>query len=188
MINLKTSNPGQHIGGILWLQGTFKGYSMESITGLMKISIFELGINAEGKPSANNTTYTKDNNAFGMLHPSVRKTTSTGSRTLSGGEKSAVYKSVWDSIADVFLWMEYNKISDAIKKSKNPNDIIDFAESKSWMKSMANYKASSNDKAKDFVEKGRNAFLIRLVAFASITIVVIGMLLKKKPGKIPGIL
>ena len=183
LLNLKSSNPAQHIGGILWLQGSVKGYSQASICGLMKISIMELGLSDSGQPSTNNTTYAKDNNAFGMLHPSKRKTTSTGSRELSGGYKSAVYKSVWDSVADVFLWLEYNKIPDSVKKAENCDAIIDFCQSNKWMTDMSNYKKISTTKADGFVKGGRNAFFVRLVAFTSITIILVGLLLKKNRVK-----
>lgn len=183
MFNLKTKNPGQHIGGILWLQGTIKGYSQASICGLMKISMFELGMNPEGIPSQNNTTYSKDNNMSGMLMPSKRKTTATSSRTLTNGQISAVYSSVWASVTDVFLWLEYNKIPDDVKKSDNCNTIITFCESKAWMKDMSNYKKVDDEKAKGFVTDGRNAFFIRVAIYTSVSIMVVGFLLKKNRTK-----
>ena len=183
MINLKESNPAAHIGGLLWLQGNIKGYSSASICGLMKISMFELGIDSEGKPSANNTTYKEDNNAFGMQLPKVRPTKAKGERKLSNGDSSAKFSSVWDSVADVFLWLEYNKTPDSVKKAENCDSIIDFCQSKSWMPDMTNYKKVSTTRAESFVKEGRNAFFIRVAVYTSISIVVIGFLLKKNRVK-----
>ena len=179
MINLKKNNPAQHIGGILWLQGNINGYSSASICGLMKIAIMELGLSDDGKPSPNNTTYDQDNNVFGMQMPKVRPTKAKRSRTLSNGDTSAVFASVWDSVADIFLWLKYNKIPDTVKKSDNCDAIIDFAQSKSWMPDMSNYKKISTEKASKFIESGRNALFLRVAVFTSITIVLLGYFLKK---------
>ena len=179
MINLKESNPAQHIGGILWIQGNMNGYSSASICGLMKISMFELGIQPDGKPSSKNTTYKQDNNAFGMSFPVKRPTKAKESRTLSDGNTSAVFASVWDSVADTFLWFKYHNIPDNIKKADNCDAIIDFAQSKSWIADMSNYKKLSTDEATKFINDGRNALLVRVAVFTSISIIVLGAFLKK---------
>lgn len=181
MINLKTENPGAHIGGILWLlqQTKHRDYSDASILGLMKISMFELGITKEdGKTASANKCYAEDNNPWGMACVSVRPTTQNGCRTSTSGETFGKYASVYDGVCDVFLWLEYNKIPDAVKKSDNASDIISFAESKKWFPDMTGHKNNNSDLAKSFITKGRNALLLRVGLFTALAIIVIGFLLK----------
>jgi len=181
MINLtyKNSCPGKHIGGLLWLQGKLKGYSNESITGLMKISAMELGLSTDGKPAANNTTYAEDNNPWGMSCVKVRPTTQTGCRELKDGNTSGVYPSVWAGVADIFKWLDYNKIGDDVKKSNNPDTIIDFCESSNWMPNMSNYKKIDDARSLKFVNDGRDALLMRVGIFSVTAMFLLGIFLKK---------
>jgi hypothetical protein len=185
MINLKTSNPAQHIGAILWLQGKLKGFNSSAIIGLMKIPIMELGLTENGKVSPNNSTYEQDNNPTGMSAVRVRKTTATSSRTLKDGNTSSVYPSVWAGIADLFLWMDYNGISDAVKNVKEPNEVITLFASKKWLGNnpMDSYKSISNERAEKFIKGGQQALAIRVVVFSLASIMLIGIFLKSKKTK-----
>jgi hypothetical protein len=186
MINLKDTNAGAHIGGCLWLLGNtkYREYSPESLIGLMKISINELGLSADGQPAPSNKCYQSENNPWGMACISKRETTSDKcGRTNAGStgtESFAHYPTVYKGVEDVFYWMKSNKIPNDVASSKNPSDIITFAESKGWYPKMDAHRAISTDKAKGFIDTGRNAFFVRVGLFATLSIIVLSLVLKPR--------
>lgn len=184
MINLKDTNAGAHIGGCLWILRNIKyrEYSPESLVGLMKISINELGLGADGQPSQSNKCYKSENNPWGMACIVKRETTSDAcgreNAGSTGTESFAHYPTVYKGVEDVFYWMKSNNIPDSVAGSKNPNDIITFAESKGWYPKMDAHRSISNEKAQGFIDTGRNAFLLRFGLFTVLSIVVLSMVLK----------
>lgn len=186
MINLKDTNPGAHIGGCLWiLRNTkYRNYSPESLVGLMKISINELGIDKDGQVSKANKCYQAENNPWGMACIVKRETTSDACGRQNAGstgtESFAHYPTVYKGVEDVFYWMKSNNIPDDVAGSKDPNAIITFAETKGWYPKMDAHRAIANDKAQSFIDAGRNAFLIRFGLFTVLSIFVLSMVLKPR--------
>jgi hypothetical protein len=184
MINLKDTNAGAHIGGCLWILRNvkYRAYSPESLVGLMKISINELGLDDKGQPAKSNKCYQSENNPWGMACITRRETTSDACGRQNAGstgtESFAHYPTVYKGVEDVFYWMKSNNIPDSVSGSKNPNDIITFAESKGWYPKMDAHRSISNEKATGFIDAGRNAFLLRVGLFTALAILVLSMVLK----------
>lgn len=174
--------PAIHIGGILWTQSILNGWSKGFIEGLMKISTFEIGYDDSGEPASTNKCYYLDKNAFGMLLPSVRKTTAIGSRSTNDGVnnvKYAVYSSYWSSVKDVILWLEYNNAPASLYKTTEPMDVIVFAENKSWNSNMIpNHGAVSTDKVDTFINKGKMRVIIMTLVMTSLTIFTLSRIFK----------
>lgn len=81
-----------------------KGYSLSSIKFLIKQYQNE---------TANGTSrlFQSNHNAFGMSCPMIRPTTAIGCENLSDGNTNAVFRSVWSSLKDRYLWDKYFNIN-----------------------------------------------------------------------------
>lgn len=80
--------------------------------------------------------YKENNNLFGMRHPSVRKTRSTGSKYAH-----AVFKNHYDSVLDYFLRQKYFKIPDSDDQEYMVNTVNSgYAEDKVYLAKWQNVK------------------------------------------------
>lgn len=90
-----------------------RGYSPENVNFLLKQAKLEAGNTFTSK------AVLEDNNVFGMGKVYQRPTTQIDSRPAadgSGANTIAIYRNVFDSVIDRFLWDDYNRLDGTVQR------------------------------------------------------------------------
>lgn len=99
------------VGVYIYVLGTALGYSAKNMTFVYQQMCLETAFGeSNGMVSRNN--------AFGMSCVNVRENTQVGCEQVSQVETQGVYKNLWDSVVDRYMWDSYWGL-DAEKRSES---------------------------------------------------------------------